>query len=148
MLPGRLESSFQGLYPTPAEAEDASEFSGSTAGGIPAVYFSDQLFEQEVVKINLTVQVRYYVQVAPYFMIIVSNWSQELWDYDISDWRSTGFDYEYFLASPRPVPVITNVENGLGFFAGITHKTFRSDGQGREWTDEQANLGGSCDDSN
>ncbi|MCY4673839.1 MAG: DUF4249 family protein [Bacteroidetes bacterium] len=143
-----LESSFPGLYPTPVEAEDASAEPSGTGGGIFAFYFSDRLFEQEVVKINLTFEVDYYEEVAPYFMIVVSNWSQELWDYDISYWQSTGFDYEYFLASPRPVTVTTNVENGLGFFAGITEKTFRSDRQGREWTDEQVNLGKSCDDSN
>ncbi|MXW14442.1 MAG: DUF4249 family protein [Rhodothermaceae bacterium] len=147
LRPGKLESSFPGLYPTPVEAEDASEEPSTTDGDISAVYFSDRLFEQEVVKINLTLEVQYYGEVAPYFMIVVSNWSRELWDYRISDWRSTGFDYDYFLASPRPVSVITNVENGLGFFAGITHKTFRSDRQGMEWTDEQVNLGGSCDDS-
>ena len=145
---GRLESSFPGMYPSPSEAEDASEEPSSTEGGISTVYFSDKLFEQEVAKINLTLEVQYYAEVAPYFMIVVSNWSRDLWDYQISYWRSTGFDYEYFLASPRPVPVITNVENGLGYFAGITEKTFRSDRQGKEWTDEQVNLGRSCDDSN
>lgn len=148
LRPGRIESSFPGLYPTPAEAEDPSEEPSSTDGGISTVYFSDRLFEQQVVKINLTLEVRHYEEVAPYFMITVSNWSRELWDYDISYWRSTGFDYEYFLESSRPIPVITNVENGLGFFAGITHKTFRSDRQGKEWTDEQVNLGKSCDDPN
>ncbi len=148
LRPSKLESSFPGLYPTPAEAEDASEFPSSTDGGIFTFYFSDKLFEQEVVKVNLTLEADYYGEVAPYFMIVVSNWSRELWDYHISDWRSTGFDYDYFLASPRPVPVITNIENGLGFFAGITHKSFRRDRHGKEWKDEQVNLGGSCDDSN
>ena len=145
LMPGRLESSFPGLYPTPVEVEDASEEPSSTEGGISAVFFSDRLFEQEAVTIDLTLEVRFYDEVAPYFMIIVSNWSRELWDYRVSDWRSTGFDYDYFLASPRPVPILTNVENGLGFFAGITHKTFRSDRQGMEWTDEEVNLGNSCD---
>ena len=150
LRPGRLESSFPGLYPTPAEAEDPSEEPSSTDGGISTVYFSDRLFEQKVVKINLTLEIRHYEEVAPYFVITVSNWSRELWDYDISYWRAAGFDYEdaLFYADTRPGSIITNVENGLGFFAGITRKTFRSDRQGREWTDEQVNLRKSCEDSN
>ena len=150
LRPGRLESSFPGLYPSPAEAEDPSEEPTSTEGGISTVYFSDRLIEQKVVRINLTLEVRHYEEVAPYFVITVSNWSRELWDYEISYWRSTGFDYEdaLFYANTRPGSIITNVENGLGYFAGITHKTFRSDRHGREWTDEQVNLGKSCDDPN
>lgn len=141
-----FESAFPGLHLSPEEAEDASAEPISTEGGTSIVYFSDRLFEQEVAKINLTLEVRHYETVAPYFMVVVSSWSRELWDYYISYSRSTGFDYEYFLASPRPIPVITNVENGLGYFAGMTEKSFRSDRQGREWTDEQARLGKDCND--
>ncbi len=148
LIPGRIESSFPGLYPTPAEVEDASVEPGATDGGISSVYFSDRLFEEKKVNINLLLEIKYYKEIAPYFMVVVSNWSRELWDYRISNWRSTGFDYDYFLASPRPVSVITNVENGLGFFGGVTHKAFRRDREGKEWTDEQVNLGRSCDDSN
>ena len=147
LKPSFLESSFPGLYPTPSEAEDASEEPSSTEY-ISAVYFSDQLFEQEVAKITLTLEAKYYEEVAPYIMIVVSSWSRELWDYDISEWRSTGFDAEDFLASPRPVPVRTNVENGLGYFAGITRERFRSDREGKEWTDEQVNLVKNCDGPN
>lgn len=144
-----IESSFPGLYLTPEEVEDASAEPSSTEGGTSSVYFSDRLFEQEVAKINLTLEVRHYATVAPYFMIVVRSWSRELWDYDISLSRRTGFDdYEYFLVSSRPIPAITNVENGLGYFAGRTEKSFRSDRQGREWTDEQARLGKDCNDPN
>ena len=143
-----FESSFPGLYLTPEEVEDASAEPSSTEGGTSIVYFSDRLFEQEVAKITLELEVRHYETVAPYFMIVVQSWSRELWDYDISYLRSTGFDYEYFLLNPRPIPVFTNVENGLGYFAGITTKSFRSDRQGREWTDEQARLGKDCNDPN
>ncbi len=149
LKPGKLESSFPGMHPSPLEVEDASEEPSSTEGGISTVYFSDELFEQEVAKINLTLEVEYYAGLAPFFMIVVKNWSRDLWDYTISYMLSTGFDFEYFLASPRPVPVVTNVENGLGYFAGITEKTLRSDRQGRWWTDEQVNLASNgCDDSN
>jgi len=148
LISGKLESYFPGLYPTPVEAEDASEDFSSTDGGMSSVFFTDRLFQGEKVKIDLRLEIRHSSELDPYFMIIVNNWSRELWDYRISDWRSTGFDYDYFLASPRPVPVLTNVENGLGFFAGITHKTFRLDRHGEEWTDEQVNLVNSCDDSN
>lgn len=143
-----FESSFPGLHLSPDEAEDASAEPISTEGGTSIVFFSDELFEQEVAKIPLTLEVPHYETVAPYFMIVVSSWSRELWDYDISYGRSTGFDYEYFLFSPRPIPVVTNVENGLGYFAGITTKSFRSDRLGREWTDEQARLGKDCNDPN
>ena len=135
-----FKSSFPGLYLSPSDAEDTSQGVVSPDEIIAAVYFSDRLFEQKVAKITLMLEVDYYEEIAPYVMIIVSSWSRELWDYDISLLRSTGFDLTDFLSSPRPVPVRTNVENGLGYFAGITKKRFRRNREGKEWTDEQVNL--------
>ena len=143
-----LKSSFPGLHSSPSEVEDASEETIAIDEHIVSVYFSDKLFEQEIANITLTLEIEHYEEVAPYFMIVVSSWSRELWDHDISYRRSTGFDYEDFLTNPRPVPAGTNVENGLGYFAGITRKRFRRDREGREWTDEQVNLVENCDAPN
>ena len=150
-----LESSFPGLRFSPSEVEDASDGSFLTEEYLSGEYlsgafFSDKLFEQEIAKITLTLEVTYHEEVvAPYFVIRVSSWSRELWDYDISVSQSTQFsDGRDFLASPTPVPVGTNVENGLGYFAGITTETFRSDREGKEWTDEQVNLVENCDGLN
>lgn len=112
--------------------------------GVPffAAYFSDRLFENAARDFEIVFE-REGFQAATdsLFMLVVSALSEDQIRHD----RTLLLQDDYlFAADPvftKPIDVYSNVEGGLGIFAGYTSDTFRFDLDGRKWKESGIGIG-------
>ncbi len=110
-----FESSFPALRHEITDVEDGSSPSFMNDDFGSYAYLSDEHFEGETVEIVLTLRADHFADLRPYFRVVVTNWSQELWDYYVSVFRHDPFYEDIF--SERRTTVYSNIDNGLGVFA-------------------------------
>ena len=105
-------------------------------------YFSDRLFENATREFEIVFEpTTFKTEIEPRFMLVVSGLSEEQVRYD----RTLLLQDEYlFLADPiftNPIDVYSNVEGGLGIFAGFTNNTYRFDLAGNAWEEPEVGIG-------
>ena len=74
-------------------------------------------------------------------MLVVSGLSEEQVRYNRTLLLQDGY---LFVADPiftKPIDVYSNVEGGLGIFAGFTNNTYRFDLAGNAWEESEAGIG-------
>ena len=105
-------------------------------------YFSDRLFPDKARDFEIVFE-RIIFEAAPdsLFMLVVSALSEDQIRHD----RTLMLQDDYlFAADPvftRPIDVYTNVEGGLGIFAGYNSDTYRFDIDGRPWNESDIGIG-------
>ncbi len=107
-----------------------------------SAYFSDQLFESTTKEFAITFEADAFEAIGPHFMLVLTAFSDDLFVYE----RSVTL-HDLFVGIPNiiqrnPVKVHTNIQNGLGIFAGYTADTYRFDEDGNEWKEDVLGIGG------
>ena len=120
-----FESTLPGLRDYALAVEDPAEtlYLGEPYWGV--AYMSDEYFEGQTVSIPLEIEAEYDADLEPHFRVGITRYSQELWEYEMSDERYAELGWSFF--ADKPVQLYTNIDNGLGIFAGSTTRSFRVD---------------------
>jgi len=106
-----------------------------------SAYFSDQLFEATTNEFEIAFEATVFKSINPHFMLVLTAFSDDLFAFE----RSVALQ-DLFVGVPNiiqrnPVEVHTNVLNGLGIFAGYTSDTYRFDGNGDKWQEDELGVG-------
>ena len=105
-------------------------------------FFSDQLFEATAKEFEITFEPMIFESIRPYFMLVLTALSDESFAYE----RSFGL-HDIFLSTPNilqtgnRLTVYTNIQNGLGIFAGYTSDRYWFDTEGNEWQEDVRGIG-------
>ncbi len=105
-------------------------------------YFSDRLFQNTEQEFELFFESRTNSSNEyDHFMLVLSSLSEELVFYERSETLQRDYlEYnDYFLTTP--VELYSNVEGGLGIFAGYSSQIHRFDSHGREWKESDFGIG-------
>jgi len=96
-------------------------------------YFSDRLFESSTQQFQITFESRSLESIPSYFILEIWALSEELLAYERSlAIHDINFGFPN-IAHTTPIHLYSNVENGLGVFAGFTRDVYRFDEQQNEW---------------
>lgn len=113
---------------------DGGVFSGGA-------YFSDQLFDDSLQEFVVNINSWVFETIEPLFMVTISILSTELLLYE----RTLSLHDLYLLGDPflslAPVEVYTNIQHGLGIFAGYTVDTYRFDAENELWEENEVGVG-------
>lgn len=104
-------------------------------------YFSDQLFEATTQEFEITFEPMIFESIPPRFMLVLSVLSDDLFAFERSLVIHDYFFYGPNISRSSPPVVYSNVNRGLGIFAGYTNNTYRFDSEGNDWTEESIGLG-------
>ncbi len=120
----------------PPSALDQSGFPFATA------YFSDRLFEDTTREFEIFFEpTTFEAEIELRFMLVVLGMSEEQVRHD----RTLIIQDKYLFAGDpifaRPIDVYSNVEGGLGIFAGYTNNTYRVDLAGDTWDESEVGIG-------
>jgi len=98
-------------------------------------YFSDQLFEARTQEFQLRFDARYLNTIGPHFMIQLQALSVDLFAYERSIVIQDLFISEPNFSDKNPNLLYSNVQNGLGVFAGYTTKRHQVSADGGTWNE-------------
>ena len=110
-------------------------------GVFNGAFFSDQLFENSVLEFIININPLVFESIDALFMAVVSTFSEEWFAHQRSLIQHDEYLGGFAVLSPRPVEVFSNVENGLGIFAGYTSDTYRFDAEGKPWEEDIIGVG-------
>ena len=109
--------------------------------GYSQVYFSDRLFEGETRTFEIIVEPFALVNLpTTRFMLVISGLSEDLVKYR----RTLYLQEDYLLGDPffnGPIEAFSNIQGGLGVFAGFTNDTFRINDDGSFWEEDDVGFG-------
>ena len=106
-----------------------------------AAWFSDALFDVTTESIEVTVHAQRYESVGQYFLVQVTAFSVDLFKRLRSELLHEEFVFTEDLFPGQPFQAYSNVNNGLGIFAGATNRVDRLDRNGDEWNDSDVRFG-------
>lgn len=134
-----FQSNSPSLYPYPEVVDDPTFLDSEDS--FWSAYFSDQLFEATANDFEITFEARAFESIRPHFMLVLTAFSDDLFAFE----RTVALQ-DLFVGLPNiiqryPVQVHTNVQNGLGIFAGYTSDAYRFDGDGNEWQEDVLGVG-------
>ncbi|MCY4232433.1 MAG: DUF4249 family protein [Bacteroidetes bacterium] len=99
-------------------------------------YFSDKLFESTIQQFEITFESKLLKSIQSRFILEIWALSDELFAYE----RSLAIHDINFglpnIARSTPISLYSNVQNGLGIFAGFTRDIHRFDSQQNEWQED------------
>ncbi len=127
-------SSDPALFYSSDELDEPFDPTSSASQDFYAAVFSDRLFENTDREIELIFSsVRDSSMAEPYFLLVLSGMSEEWIQFD-----RTVLIQDLYLFAPdpifsNPVEIFSNVEGGLGIFAGYTNHAYRVDREGNPW---------------
>lgn len=106
-----------------------------------AAFFSDALFDGQGREFEIHFVAEKPEEPQIRFMLVVSVLSPDLFAHD----RTLEAQDEYLFAGDpfinRPIPVYSNVQGGLGIFAGFTTDAYRFDEKGDLWEEDTVDFG-------
>lgn len=129
-------SSDPALFYSSDELDEPIDPTSSASQDFYAAVFSDRLFENAEREIEITfTSTPDSVFTEPHFMLVVSGMSEEWIQFD-----RTVLIQDLYLFAPdpifsNPVEIFSNVEGGLGIFAGYTNHAYRIDHEGNTWSE-------------
>ncbi len=137
-----LESRDPSFYYDAAELDEPVDAINVVGSLFFAPVFSDLLFENATREFEIVFEpTTFETEIEPRFMLVVSGLSEKLVRYD----RTFILQDEYlFVPDPiftNPIDVYSNVEGGLGIFAGYTNNTYRFDPDGNAWEEGGVGIG-------
>ncbi len=105
-------------------------------------YFSDRLFQNTEQEFELFFQPFPLTDdVSKHFMLILSALSEEVVLYERSEFLQIEYLENNDYLFTTPVELHSNIEGGLGIFAGYTSDTYRIDSDGKEWQESDLGIG-------
>ena len=107
-----------------------------------SAFFSDRLFEDSERVFEIMIEPETFdTPIEPRFRLVISALSADLIRYE----RTTELQDEYLWTwDPvffNPIDVHSNVDGGLGIFAGYTNNSYRFDADGNSWEEEDVGIG-------
>jgi len=100
-------------------------------------YFSDQLFDSTTREFEIIFKPLILKSVKPYLMLELTAFSNESFAYERSlELHQLYLEIPNLLQTSNRLTVYTNVENGLGIFAGSTSDRYWFDTRGNRWMDD------------
>ena len=106
-----------------------------------SAFFSDQLFEATTKEFEITFEARIFESISAHFMLTLTAFSDDLFAFERSVVLQDLFVGIPNIIQSNPPTVHTNIQNGLGIFAGHTKDTYRFDGKGNEWQEDVLGIG-------
>ena len=101
-----------------------------------SAYFTDDSFENSILEFNIDLESYVFETIDPLFKLEISELDPEWFTYQ----RSLELQDSYLLGSEfflsRPVEVYSNIQGGLGIFAGYTRHTYWFDAEGKPWEED------------
>jgi len=140
-----LKSSEASFFSDPISLDEPPDpLYGDFSSAFNTVYFSDRLFEDTHQEFELFFEPYISLStnfVSTHFMVEISGLSE---DYFLHE-RSRLLQFEYLDPSDylftTPIELYSNVERGLGIFAGYSIDTYRIDSKGNKWVESDIGLG-------
>ncbi|MCY4170667.1 MAG: DUF4249 family protein [Bacteroidetes bacterium] len=105
-------------------------------------YFSDELFESTTRDFEIIFEPMTLKSVNPYFMLKLTAFSDESFAYERSvELHELFLEIPNLLQTSNRLTVYTNIENGLGIFAGSTSDKYWFDANGNTWMEDIRGIG-------
>ncbi len=105
-------------------------------------YFSDQLFDSTTREFEIIFEPMTLKSVNPYLMLKLTAFSNESFAYERSlELHQLFIEIPNLLQTSNRLTVYTNVENGLGIFAGSTSDSYWFDTNGNQWMEDVRGVG-------
>ncbi len=124
------------LLDEPPNALDEADIPFFTA------YFSDRLFENATREFEIFFEpITFETEIESRFMLVVSGMSEEQVQYDRTLILQDNYLFAENVLFTRPIDVYSNVEGGLGIFAGYTNNAYRFDLAGDAWDESEVGIG-------
>lgn len=140
-----FKSSESSFFPYASDLDEPSDaLYGDFDSQFNSAYFSDRLIENTEQEFELFFEPSLTILtdfIPTHFMMIVSSFSEDRILYE----RSIILQEEYLDPSDylftTPIELYSNVEGGLGIFAGYSSDTYRIDSSGNEWKETDIGIG-------
>ena len=140
-----FNSSESSFFPWASELDEPpNALYGTFDSQFNTAYFSDRLFENSEREFELFFEPSRTIFtgfIPTHYMMIISSFSEDRILYE----RSLILQDEYLDPSDylftTPIELYSNVEGGLGIFAGYSSDTYRIDSSGNEWKETDIGIG-------
>ena len=103
--------------------------------------FGDALLDDSLQDIVININPWAFEAIEPLFMMTVTILSVELFAYERSLLLHDAYLLGSHLFASAPVEVYSNIQNGLGIFAGYTRDTYWFDAEGEPWEEDAIGVG-------